>query len=322
MVASRERRGLGADGLESKNCLVNLRFLGKNPPMASTARLFAAAFVALTLTAPAPALAQFVGVVGDSGQYGFFNLASPTNSYTQISSNAFQNIAITGLTSSGSGSAGYGIARFAGSAALLTVNLATGANATVGTINAGSGQADYVGIAFNLGNATLYTTYYGDDTLRTLNPSTAAATVVGGTGASEYFPDVGRMAFAGGSLYATLDTLGTGSGNGLYRLNTSTGAATFLGNGGGSASIYANLLSFGNGVNLYGIDSSNRTLYQINLTNGNLTSLGTIGGPNVPASFEAAVVIPEPGTAVLVTVAGLAAVAARRAKARRARRGA
>jgi hypothetical protein len=116
----------------------------------------------------------------------------------------------------------------------------------------------------------------------------------------------GGLAFSGGTLFGVGQDTGTSNGH-LWTFDTTTGAATKVGT---ANSAFSQMLAFGDGTNLYGIDSSKR-LYQINTSTAALTQMGTqpISGANLPTFFVGAVSItpvPEPGLMLGAAAAGLA----------------
>lgn len=64
--------------------------------------------------------------------------------------------------------------------------------------------------------------------------------------------------------------------NGLYSINTNTGAASHIGNFGSTGGM--NALTFDSAGNAYAASTSNSNLYSVNVSTGAATSLGAIGG--------------------------------------------
>jgi hypothetical protein len=116
---------------------------------------------------------------------------------------------------------------------------------------------------------------YTVSTLATVNLSTGAATPVG---APTGIPDLMGIEFApDGTLYGA-----AWSNNGFYRINTTTGAATFI----GSLGVGGTVMDLAwNPVNttMYGISSSGPSgslIYSINLSSGAGTLVTNISGDN------------------------------------------
>lgn len=249
-----------------------------------------------------PATAQAVAVAGSGGQYGWFDLA--TRQYTQLSTSAFSGLAVTGMAYNSNTSTTYVSTRAPGQ--LRTINQATGATLSTVGYNFGGASTDNVGLAFN-SSGSLFNYNFGNDAVFQINPATGTGTQLSGAAVlTSASPQLGKLAFVGSTLYGTM-SLSPSSSNGLYSFNTTNGAATLIGNG-GAAATYTDMIAFGSGTNLYGINGT--TLYQINIADGALTNLGVISGANLPSSFVAAVAapVPEPTTVLGVAAAGLGLV--------------
>lgn len=108
---------------------------------------------------------------------------------------------------------------------------------------------------------------YVDDVsgnLGTVDVATGSATVIGNMG--HVMTDI---AFApNGDLYAVTFT-------DLYRVNTTTGASTFIGSLG--TPLGENALVFGTNGTLYAASTTSTNLYSVNTTTGQATVLGNIG---------------------------------------------
>jgi hypothetical protein len=165
-----------------------------------------------------------------------------------------------------------------------TVNPANGALTTVGNISGATSGTG--GITAPIGGGTIY--YFDhSNQLFTINSSSAAATIVGPLG----FTVAGAWDIcfaANGQLYAT-------SNGFFYQVNTTTGAATLLGNSG--AQLQG--LAPGEGT-LYGFSGTN--MYSIDLTDGALTFVRNT--PSGLGNFENGTGVvtsstPEPGTLLL-----------------------
>jgi hypothetical protein len=169
------------------------------------------------------------------------------------------------------------------------------------------------GLASN--GTTLFNFSFSQKRLQTINPLTGTRTDLSGAGPNTNEIG-GRMAFNGGTLYGTLPVSG-GSGSGLYSFNTTTGAPTFIGNGGAAGSYDLMLASYSNAGTLYGLVLN--SLYSINTTNGNLTLVGNLTGANLPSFFLGAgqvQTVPEPSSIGLMAASavGLIGFARRRSK--------
>lgn len=268
---------------------------------AARPRRVAVLLAAAAILTAAPAGAQTVAVVGGDNSFGYFNLSS--RAYTRISggiagASDVRNIAYNGATRTL-----YVTDRTAGGTVLRILSPTGTASSSLGTI-AVNGQADEIsGAAFSPAG-TLYGVDYNQERLVTISPANAATQVVGAVGYSTATPILGKLAFVGGNLYGTVASDPAATANGLYRYSTTSGAATFLGNG-GQGSAYTDMLTFSNGSALYGI--SGTTLYAINTANGTLGAGQAITGSNLPASFSAAVIapVPEPATVLGAAAGGL-----------------
>ena len=260
---------------------------------------------AITLSGAAHAASTFIYVAGENGAFGAFDLA--TREYQQISSNAFANTHLMGLAYDSSTETLYYNAR-RGAGELHTINLLSGSSISALPYDNNGAAGDMIGLASN--NAGLLYTYnYGNDAIFSVNPATAVGTQIagGGSGLTSGSALTGKLAFLGSTLYGAM-SLQTPSSNGLYSFNTSTGAYTFIGNGGQTA-IYTDLIIFSSGSTLYGLNGT--TLYQVDPSNGNLSSLGALSGENLPASFRGAA-IPEPSTSLLGAAGAIGLLLARR----------
>lgn len=262
--------------------------------------LFLLVAAGAVLAFAAPAFAINISVVGSGGQFGYFDLT--TRAYTQVSGSITGAGDIRNIAYNESGL--YITERTAGGTVLRTLSLTGAAGPSLGTIVT-NGQADeQIGLSFSPGG-TLYSVDYNQERLLTVNPANAAATVVGVVGYSTEVPILGKLAFVDSTLYGTI---AAGGANGLYTFNLATGQATLRGNG-GQAGLYSEMIAFGSGAELYGINGT--ALYQINTASGALTSLGAITGANLPSNIVAAVV-PEPGSVGLMALAAVAFARRRR----------
>ncbi len=153
-----------------------------------------------------------------------------------------------------------------------TLNDATGAYTNIGTlpVNVSSGIASM--------NGLLYLEDSGAN-LFSFDPATAASHLVGMTGIND-----NAAAFAGGP--GGLFEIDYASN--LYSINAGTGAAKLIGATGLKANNgnYDTSLSL-NGTSLYyteGKNNQNDELYQVSLTTGNATDLGSTGVTGVAGS--------------------------------------
>lgn len=120
----------------------------------------------------------------------------------------------------------------AGTHALHTVNLATGAATAVGT-GIGTGLFGGGGLSFNSGG-TLYSAPAANETpsptLRTIDPTTGVHTVVGPfSGVPAGFEAVVAMDFDGSSMYGIFSDRSGATTTQLGTINLSTAAATMIG---------------------------------------------------------------------------------------------
>lgn len=139
--------------------------------------------------------------------------------------------------------------------------------------------------------------YTANTELMTLNPHTAAVTLIGGRGG---YSSSGDLAFVGASLYLSSRTP---SDDTLFRLDRLTGVGTQVGNGITAGSVFG--LATDDNVHLYGV-SGNRVLSIDPLTGAGRviqtydrdSGLGQAYG--TAFTTEAATPVPEPATAWLL----------------------
>lgn len=283
--------------------------------------VLALTFATSTIAAHADAV---VYVIGDSGQFGTVNLS--TGSFSPIG---------PGL-SAGSGGLvrgpGGSLLSLGFNGSLYSINPATGAMSTVGatglgdcslpTSACGSNSANLIG---KLG-ASLFVTDLANN-IYSIDPVTGAATLIGATGipaipfpphapvagdpdGSFYVYDESLFDY-GGQLYANMDagifdpvtfTPTSLIDPNIYRINTSTGAATLV----TSTDFGLGTITNVNGT-LYAFDLPISSIVTLNLADGSTTfvsntdpAAGMVGGASP---------VPEPSSLVLAG-SGLAAIAA------------
>lgn len=190
---------------------------------------------------------------------------------------------------------------------LATVNLSTGAATPVGTP---TGISDLMGIAF-APNGTLYGASWGSNDLYTLNLTTGQATEVGSLGT-----DGEVMDLAWDSMNSTMYGLSSYGSDGsvLYTVNLSTGAGTVVTNISGDSCLMGMAIS-GSGTFLAtDYCSGNSPLYQINPSDGSLTSLGLTGISAPMGGDFQPTLTPEPPAVLLLGfgLLGLTGLAARK----------
>jgi hypothetical protein len=179
-----------------------------------------------------------------------------------------------GLTLAGLGE--YGGQIYGGSYhgnTLYSVNTTTGALTDIGTGNVGGGYGD-----FGSTTSGLYA-FGGDGNLYSINPASAAATLIGPTGLS-FGGIVMGMSSGSSSLYLTQNDL-------LYSLNTTTGAATLIGNANVNEAGFGALVSIGG--TLYGGAASTSNppdIYTLDPQNGAATFL--VSSPSTPYTHSVA----------------------------------
>jgi hypothetical protein len=164
---------------------------------------------------------------------------------------------------------------------LLKINPATGAATPIGKLNISGGTLDF-GLAAD-SNDTLWLTSGVLKQLWTVDRNTGAATLIGATG-----HPIAGLAAEGTTLYGSGDT----TDHGFYRIDTTSGAATPIGNFGPAAPAYLNsvAMSFDAPGTLWAVldyvppatgtfVSNWNDLATIDPTTGALTDLGPITGP-------------------------------------------
>lgn len=139
-------------------------------------------------------------------------------------------------------------------------------------VTAGTAGAVTIWATDNLGTANAGT--IGDRIIHFDSANPATPVVVGATGIASTL--MGGLDFANGTLYA----YGQTGSVGLYTINQTTGAATFVGSGGLVSGDSLTDISWDPTTGqMYGIGSlSTPNLYTINLATGVATNLGTLTG--------------------------------------------
>ncbi len=179
---------------------------------------------------------------------------------------------VTGMAFDKTQSLMYGLSTNGTVGTLYTVNLSTGALTTVAGTTAGSALP--IDIAINSAGI-MYSADIGTDVLNIINKTTGAATTVGPLGINLNFAQ-GMCIDPGTDSLFLAAYIGTGN-SGIYRCNTSTGAATLVGNFvGGSGEVDAFVIP----------GSSARPLNAFNLqTPPAGTRIVTVAGSSTPVSI-------------------------------------
>lgn len=206
----------------------------------------------------------------------------------------------------------YGISN---TSVLVTFNKTNGTIAKIANLSVNGIQS----LAFRPGDGKLFGAT--QNKLYTINPANGTATSVGGYGNAHNLGSTGQnIRFAqDGNLYVS----NTGTNTDLYRLNTATGAATWMGEAvgypylmlmNGSQNMYGVFVNLGSGTNTYpelasfdlssfvaGGTNANGSTHQINIT---LVGAGT----NFPANFVFSGSVPQAITNITVPVSATALV--------------
>jgi hypothetical protein len=184
---------------------------------------------------------------------------------------------------------------------LYRVNSSTGATTLVGSLGSVSGTAN--ALVFGADG----TLYMAGNRLYTVNTATGASSAIG---AGIGFQSGGDLAFIGGDLFMAT------SGNALVEVDIGTGVGTLVGSL-GVANMFG--LATPDNVSMYGV--AGQSVYLVNTASGAATFQSTfsptLGGGAFGLAFfsESGGKVPEPGTLMLLGVAMLGAVAARRRRA-------
>lgn len=201
---------------------------------------------------------------------------------------------IAGLAYDRNTSTLYGIESFLGSR-LFTIDPNTGARTVVGN----TGINGFRGLAYDPNAKVLYASFFSGRDLYTVDTTTAAATFVGDIG----FSNVNGLAFDPNTntLYGT-------AFEELITIDTTTGAGTSV----GSTGIAGAGAAFDADTNtLYATGANTpRVLYTINTSTGEATQIGANDISNQLGGL-AVVVIPEPASAALLGLAGVALMCGR-----------
>ncbi len=183
---------------------------------------------------------------------------------------------------------------------LATVNPLTGAATLVG---ASTGVAVLMALVF-ASDGTGYAASAATNDLYKINTTTGALTTIGSLG----FGGIMDLAFdSAGNLY--------GLSNALYEINTTTGAGSLVTNLANTGLMGLTIDPSGNFL-ATDYSTSNTPLYEINTSDGSLTSLGNTGVANAMAlTYEGVAAVPEPETyAMMLAGLGLLGFLARRRK--------
>ncbi|PWU15295.1 MAG: hypothetical protein C5B50_15590 [Verrucomicrobia bacterium] len=258
----------------------------------STALALAACLASL-LTPARAAIDPTTYVMASDGRFGSMDLAN--GRFSQIGGVLYGP---TGLGNLADGT----LVTMTGSGDLWRMNTSIGASDMIGSS----------GISFaafgSLSSGALYGIDFFNNDLYSINSRTAAATDLGWTG----LPSLGwdnRATLAltgnGSSLFYFYqgDNQGynTSSRSSLYRLNTATGQAAFVGDTGfsgitGAGFVNGTLYAYSGG---FGAASPNH-FFTVNLDTGLATPIGAPYAPGIAFIGSATVPVPEPGAPALV----------------------
>jgi PEP-CTERM motif-containing protein len=240
----------------------------------------------------------------NQGNNRFGTIDLSTGIFTQLGS--YGGIIINDIAYAPDGSL-YGIEN---SATLVTFNESNGAITPVANFNVGGIET----LAFDPTNGDLFAAT--QSSLYTLNLSTAQATLIGGFGPAPGLGASGQnIRFAADdNLYVT-NTSTDGISTDLYRLDLTSGNATFL----GGVVSYPNLVLANAGHDMYGVSvnvsapgGTQQTLLTFDLGSlgdgsspHNIAATPLNGTANIPQNFnfsgsQAASVVPEPSSLALI----------------------
>lgn len=234
--------------------------------------------------------APIVFVATSAREFGSMDLAT----------GVFTNGVMTTNTVAGLGVAAVGNPYFVDTASsLYQVDPATGALTLIGP----TGIASIVATSMSAG--VLYA-MDAANSVYSINPASGAATLIGSSGLGALGPGFSNgLAASGSTLYYILE-MGGGSpiASSLFRIDATTGAATFVGLTGAS-SIQGAVFA---GGQLYGFSSSG-AIVTVDTNTGAATALSSYAGQTQGAVWGAVQNTPEPGTTAMFLLGGLALAA-------------
>lgn len=182
---------------------------------------------------------------------------------------------------------------------LFQMDYRTGKSVSIGPFSAAPGPTIH-GLEYDGSTGKLYGHGAIDDRFFEIDKTTGAATVLGHTGLGSQYGSLGYNSDSDVMYIASTTT------DNLYSVNRATGALTLRGSLGFSGQVGVGMAYDADAGIMYAVDNVNDRLFTLDLSTGLGTLVGNLSHTNV---ISLVYVVPEPGTAGVLGVVGLALAA-------------